>query len=170
MVSGRGNRYDVCHDSDNNRSLFFMKIIYLVLAFAAGMLAPLQAGMNTRMGRALGDPLYAALISFAVGTVGLFLYGVFCRMEFAAIRQAATVHWSIWLAGLLGAFYVTATIILTPKLGAALTFSLVVAGQLVMALLMDHLGSFGISVQPVNWPRLLGILLITAGVLLIRKF
>lgn len=147
-----------------------MKILLLMLAFAAGMLAPLQAGMNARMGRALDDPFYAALISFSVGTVGLFLYGLFCRMEFTAIRQASEVHWSIWFAGLLGAFYVTATIILTPRLGAALTFSLVIAGQLVMALIMDQFGFLGVPVQPVNWLRLLGIILITAGVMLIRRF
>lgn len=147
-----------------------MRVILMILAFAAGMLAPLQAGMNTRMGRAIGDPFYAALISFAVGTIGLFVYGLVCRMEFTDIRLASDVHWSIWFAGLLGAFYVTATIILTPKLGAMLTFSLVIAGQLVMALIMDHFGSFGIPVQPFNWPRLLGIALITLGVLLIRKF
>lgn len=147
-----------------------MKAFFLMLAYIAGMLAPLQAGMNTRMGRSLGDPFYAALISFVVGTIGLFVYGLACRMEFAAIRQASDVHWSIWLAGLLGAFYVTATIILTPKLGAAMTFSLVVAGQLSMAVVMDHYGFFGIPVQLFNWPRLLGIALITAGVILIRKF
>jgi len=126
--------------------------------------------MNTKMGRAIGDPFYAALISFAVGTIGLFVYGLACRMEFAAIRQATDIHWTIWFAGLLGAFYVTATIILTPKLGSAMTFSLVVAGQLIMAVLMDHFGSFGIPVQSINWPRLLGITLITAGVMIIRKF
>ncbi|WDP84127.1 MAG: DMT family transporter [Desulfobacter sp.] len=147
-----------------------MKILLLMLAFAAGMLAPLQAGMNTRMGRAIGDPFYAALISFAVGTMGLLVYGLVCRMEFNAIREISHVHWTLWFAGLLGAFYVTATIILTPKLGSTLTFCLVVAGQLVMALILDHFGSFGIPVQPFNWPRLLGVALITAGVLLIRKF
>ena len=147
-----------------------MKWFFLILAFAAGTLAPLQAGMNTKMGRALEDPFYAALISFAVGTLGLLVYAGGARLEFAAIRQAADVHWTIWCAGLLGAFYVTATIILTPKLGTALTFSLVVAGQLAMALAMDHFGSFGIPVQPVNWPRILGIILITAGVVLIRRY
>lgn len=146
-------------------------ILLLVLAFAAGMLAPLQAGMNTRMGHALGDPFYAALISFAVGTIGLFVYGLVGRMEFAAVRTAAAdVHWAIWFAGLLGAFYVTTTIVVTPRLGAALTFSLVVAGQMVMALAMDHVGAFGIPVQTVNWQRIVGIVLVTAGVAMIRKF
>lgn len=148
-----------------------MKLILLLTAFAAGMILPFQAGMNTRMGKALADPVYAALISFAVGTMGLFLYTLMvAKTDFGAIRQASQVHWSVWLAGLLGACYVTFVIILTPKLGATLTFCLVVAGQLFMAVILDHVGGFGIPVHPFNWPRLAGILLITAGVFLIRKF
>ena len=142
----------------------------LGLAFAAGMLGPLQAGMNAKIGKTLGDPFYAALISFAVGTVGLLTVALVGRVEFSAIRTAGSVHWSLWLAGLLGAFYVTASIVLTPRLGAALTFSLVVAGQLVMAVMIDHFGMLGVPVQPVNLPRLAGIVLITAGAMLIRRF
>ena len=145
-------------------------ILLLILAFAAGMLAPVQAGMNARIGKALNDPFYAALISFAVGTAGLLAYALAGRMDFASIRTVSGVHWTLWLAGLIGAFYVTATIVLTPKLGTALTFGLVVAGQLVMAVVMDHFGLFGMPVQTVNWPRLTGIVLIVAGTMLIRWF
>lgn len=148
-----------------------MKFIFLlVLAFAAGMLGPVQAGMNAKIGKALNDPFYAALISFAVGTAGLSAYALAGRMEFSAIRSVSGVHWSLWLAGLLGAFYVTATIVLAPKLGTALTFGLVVAGQLTMAVLMDHFGLFGMPVQPVNWLRLAGVALIVGGTMLIRWF
>jgi len=147
-----------------------MKIILLLSALAAGMLAPLQAGLNARMGRALGDSVYAALISFAVGTASLLLYALVVRMDFSGIRQASGLHWIFWAAGCLGAVFVAATIILTPKLGATLTFGLVVAGQLIMAILMDHFGMFGIQAQPISWMRLAGIGLITAGVVLIRRF
>jgi len=148
-----------------------MKFIFLlVLAFAAGMLGPVQAGMNAKIGKALNDPFYAALISFVVGTAGLLVYALTGRMEFSALRTVSGVHWSLWLAGLLGAFYVTATLVLAPKLGTALTFGLVVAGQLVMAVVMDHFGLFGMPVQMVNWPRVAGIVLIVAGTMLIRWF
>jgi len=135
-----------------------MKLIWLLTALVAGMMAPVQAGFNGKMGRAIGDPVYAALISFFVGTVGLLAYGLFLRMDF------------MWLAGFLGAFYVTSVIILTPRLGATLTFSLVVAGQLLMAVALDHYGLLGVPVQTISWLRILGIALITAGVVLIRKF
>lgn len=147
-----------------------MKIMLLLTALAAGMLAPLQAGLNGKMGRAIGDPVYAALISFGVGTLGLFFYALAMRLDFSSIRQASGLGWAVWGAGLLGAFYVTSVIILTPRLGAALTFGLVIAGQLLMALLMDHYGLLGVQVQHFNWPRLIGAVLITAGVVVLKKF
>lgn len=147
-----------------------MKLILLLIALVAGMMAPIQAGLNGKMGRAIESPVYAALISFAVGTLVLFGYALAARIDFTSIRQATDTHWSVWSAGFLGAFYVTAAIILTPRLGAALTFGLVVAGQLVMAIIMDHFGLLGVSVQPISWQRLAGIALITAGVIVIRKF
>jgi transporter family-2 protein len=147
-----------------------MKIVLLFVALVAGMLAPLQAGLNGKMGRAIGDPVYAALISFVVGSFALFFYAVATRVNLGSIRQASDIHWSVWSAGFLGAFYVTATIILMPKLGAALTFGLVVAGQLIMAVFMDHFGLLGVPIQSISLQRMAGIALITAGVILIRKF
>ncbi len=91
-----------------------MKLIWLLTALLAGMMAPVQAGFNGKMGRGIGDPVYAALISFCVGALGLLAYGLFLRMDFTAVRQAAGIEWWVWLAGLLGAFYVTSVIILTP--------------------------------------------------------
>jgi transporter family-2 protein len=147
-----------------------MKFILLLTALLAGMLAPLQAGLNGKMGRAIGDPVYAALISFVVGALGLFCYAAATRVNFAAIRQASNMDYAVWGAGILGAFYVTAVIIITPRLGAALTFGLVVAGQLIMAVFMDHFGLLGVQVQPFGWQRLAGIALITAGVVIFRNY
>ncbi len=147
-----------------------MKLILLFVALIAGMMAPLQAGLNGKMGRVIGDPVYAALISFLVGTIGLFCYAIVTRVEFASIRHAANIHWTVWSAGLLGAFYVTAIIIIAPKLGATLTFGLIIAGQLAMSVFLDHFGLLGIPMQSFSWQRLLGIALITAGVILIRKY
>ena len=147
-----------------------MKSILLLAALAAGMLAPIQAGLNARMGKALTDPLYAALISFFTGTLCLLVICLARGTDFSRVTQGLDVPWPVWGAGLLGAFYVSATLILTPRLGAALTFALVVAGQLLAALVIDHYGLFNIPVQEISWVRILGIALITAGVVLIRRF
>lgn len=149
-----------------------MKTIYflILLAIISGAVLPVQAALNAKMGRAVGDPVYAALISFVVGSIGLFLYSLAAKVDLSQISNAGTVNWPVWTAGLLGAFYVAAVIILVPKIGAALTFSLVVTGQLGLSLILDHFGLLGLSVHTFNWQRLLGILLVIGGVLLIRTF
>jgi len=59
-----------------------MKLVLLLIALVAGMLAPLQAGLNGKMGRVIESPVYAALISFAVGTLVLFCYSLATRAPF----------------------------------------------------------------------------------------
>jgi len=148
------------------KAIFF----FMLLATSAGAMLPIQAGLNAKMGRAVGDPVYASLISFVVGVLVLLVYALIIKVDFTQISQAGTAHWSVWAAGLLGASYVTAVIILVPKIGAALTFGLVVTGQLGVSLLLDHYGLLGLPVHAFNWQRLLGVLLIIGGVVLIRKF
>lgn len=149
-----------------------MKGVYffLLLAAVAGAMLPIQAGLNAKMGKAVGDPVYASLISFVVGALVLFVYALIAKVDLTQITQAGTAHWSVWTAGLLGAFYVTAVIMLVPKIGVALTFGLVVTGQLGLSLVLDHYGLLGLPVHPVNWQRIAGILLTIGGVVLIRKY
>ena len=149
-----------------------MKQTYLLLLLAAvsGAVLPIQAGLNARMGKAVGDPVYAALISFVVGSIGLFIYTLASKTDLSQISQATTVNWTVWTAGILGAFYVAAVVILVPKIGAALTFGLVITGQLSLSLLLDHYGLLGMPVHFITWQRIVGIVLIIGGVLLIRNF
>ncbi|HEX6278510.1 MAG TPA: DMT family transporter, partial [Pyrinomonadaceae bacterium] len=75
-----------------------------------------------------------------------------------------------WVGGLLGAFFVASAVTLVPRLGVAMTFSLIIAGQMLVTLVIDHFGLLGVPVKEVSLPRVAGILLITAGVIVIRKF
>lgn len=148
-----------------------MKLILLLLfALLAGAVLPVQAALNVKLGKAVGDPIYAAFLSFLVGAAGLFIYILVTNVELSQLSQASTLNWSVWTAGLLGAFYVGAVIILVPKIGAALTFGVIVAGQLGLSLLMDHYGWLGIPTHTISWQRIGGITLIIAGVVLIRNF
>ena len=147
-----------------------MKLALILLAIAAGAVLPVQAALNGKMGKVVGDPVYAAFISFVVGSLGLFTYMMATKTDLSTFSKVGTVHWTVWLAGFLGAFYVACVIILAPKLGVALTFGLVVAGQLGISMIIDHFGLLGIPAHSINWQRIVGILLIISGVLLIRKF
>ena len=143
--------------------------LFFFIAVLAGVLLPLQAGLNTELGRAVNSPVYAAFLSFIVGSLGLLAYCLIARdVQLADICGGVQLPWVYWTGGLMGAFYVAAIIILTPKLGVALTFGLTVAGQMVFSVVVDHYGWLGVPVHPINWVRTIGVLLIVGGVVLIR--
>jgi transporter family-2 protein len=60
-------------------------------------------------------------------------------------------------------------VLVAPALGVALFFVCVVAGQLLGSALADQLGAFGMQVQPINGPKLLGLALVLAGAALVRS-
>lgn len=146
------------------------QIIYILFAVLAGAVLPLQAGLNVQLGKSVHQPIFAAFASFLVGTIALFIYLLFLKFDFSTISNVKSVSPWVWAAGILGAFYVAAVIVLAPKLGTALTFSLVVAGQMAVSLVLDHFGLLGLPVKTINWQRMLGVAFLITGVLLIRKF
>ena len=74
----------------------------------------------------------------------------------------------MWLGGLGGAAYVLLAILLTQHLGAALLSAAGILGQLGTSLLIDHYGWFGVPVHRLSAGRLIGSVLLTVGVVLIR--
>lgn len=144
--------------------------LYILLALAAGAMMPTQAGTNNRMAIVVNSPALSAFISFFVGTVALFIYLLVSGTPLANLAAAREAPAIAWAGGLLGAFFVTTAVALVPKLGVAMTFSLVVAGQMLVTLVIDHFGLFGVPVKEVSVARVAGIVLIAAGVVLIRRF
>lgn len=143
---------------------------YLLIALLAGAMMPTQAATNNKMAAFVESPILAAFISFLIGTIALFLIVLLSGVplsNLASVKEAPAVA---WIGGLLGAFFVSAAVTLVPRLGVAMTFSLIIAGQMIVTLVIDHFGLLGVPVKEVSLARLTGILLITGGVVLIRKF
>ena len=140
------------------------------MALFAGSLLPIQAALNSKMGKAINNPIAAAFISFAVGSIALFCYLVVTKQSFNLGIAYKEAPWYAWLGGVLGTFYVAGSIMILPRLGVALTFSLVIVGQLLIALIMDHYGLLGVAVKSINLYRILGVICLITGVILIRKF
>jgi len=146
-----------------------MKSIWIIMALLAGVFLPIQGGINARLGKEIASPIHASLISFVIGAVGLFLYTLLVR-EPVQMTGFKTAPLYLWSGGLFGAFCVTMIILAFPKIGPTLTFSLVIAGQIIMSLLLDHFDILVAQPHPVNIWKLSGVLLVVAGVIIIRKF
>lgn len=140
----------------------------MLLVFVAGTMVAVQAPTNAMLAKAGGSPILAALISFAVGTLVLFVswLGVGNRPSGPAL---AALPWYAWIGGLYGAIYVAIAAYAAPKIGVASLITVVVAGQIIAALLLDHVGALGLSRDPISVGRVAGALLVIAGVVLVRR-
>ncbi len=79
------------------------------------------------------------------------------------------LSWWHWAGGFLGAFFIATAAFAGPRIGALLLMVLVLAGQLGMALLLDHFGWAGYRETPISVGKVAGVLLIVAGIWLIRR-
>ncbi len=145
-------------------------LTYILLAIVAGFCLPTQAGINAQLNLWSRSAILAAAISFAVGTIGLVVYALVLRIPWPAGDTISRYPWWIWSGGLLGAFFVASTIVLAPRLGATAMVALIVAGQMIASLVLDHFGWLGYSMHPASGLRMLGVALLVAGVMLIRLF
>lgn len=145
------------------------KIIWIFLALLAGAFLPIQAGLNARLGKEAANPVYASLLSFVVGAAGLLIYILLTRQTLSWEGVKAAPAWA-WAGGLLGAFYVTVIIFAFPKLGPGMTFGLIVAGQMIISILLEHFNLLVAQQSSVSIMKLIGIALIVAGVIIIRKY
>jgi len=145
------------------------KIIWIALAFLSGAFLPIQAGLNAKLGKTVESPVYASMLSFVIGTLGLITYILITKqsMSWAGVREAPA---HVWIGGLLGAFYVTVIILAFPKLGPGLTFGLVVAGQMIISILLEHFNILVAQQNSISFMKVLGVLLVVVGVIIIRRF
>jgi bacterial/archaeal transporter family-2 protein len=143
---------------------------YLLLAFAAGAMLPLQAGINAELAGWLDSPLRAAFVSFLLGTLLLVVAAALVFRPLPAWGRMGAAPWWVWVGGALGAFYVAAVIVSAPPLGAATLIALVVAGQALASLVVDHFGWVGFEPEPISAGRIAGMILVVAGVTLVRFF
>lgn len=137
-------------------------------ALAVGVLLPLQALINARLGQLTTGPLFASFASFLVGTLVLAAALAVTRTPLPG-PQAVGGHppW-VWAGGAIGAVFVLCATVLVPRLGAAGLICLVVFGQLLGSLLFDHFGVLGAS-RPVDAWRVLGAVLVALGAVLVLR-
>ncbi|MBA3471700.1 MAG: DMT family transporter [Rubrobacter sp.] len=143
--------------------------ILVLLAFAAGTAVPVQFAVNAAMRGVVGGPVLAAAISFAVGTLALLVAALVAREGAPSLSDLAEAPWWAWAGGFLGAFYVTASIILTPRLGAVTTVGFIIAGQVVMSVILDWFGLLNLPVQLITLPKLGGAILVIVGAVLVLR-
>lgn len=145
-----------------------MKWFFVALALLVGMFLPVQAGINTELKRFVQEPVWAAFISFAVGTVALLAFGLVQGLPVQGLAASFQAPLWTWTGGFFGAFFVAASVVLTLHLGATTMSAFIIAGQLLASLALDHYGVLGYALHEASPMRLLGAALVLAGAVLVR--
>lgn len=127
----------------------------------------MQAAINSQLGKALmGQSLYAALWSFATGTVFLLILGLSKGQLGQALAQIPHQPWWQLIGGLLGSGLVLTSIVLAPKIGVANMLFFMILGQIIFGLVIDGFGLFHMPVRPINWSKVLGVALMIVGLVI----
>ena len=141
----------------------------LILALGIGIAMAFQTAINTQLKNYLYSPLQAALLSFLVGTIILGFLVLFQQNTKPNLYEISQIPWFLWIGGMLGVYAISMSIYTAPKLGFLTFTSLVIFGQLLISMLIDHFGWLGTTKTPIHWQRLLGAIVIFIGVLLTLK-
>ncbi len=145
--------------------------LWSLLGVLAGAFIAIQAPINAQLARGLGVPVAAAAISFLAGAIVLGIVTFFTtRAQGIAIDWRAPAPWLFVAGGALGAVYVTSSVMLTPRIGAAALMAFLVAGQLLAGMLVDRIGFLGVAVREISMGRIVGAALLLVGALMIRIY
>jgi len=139
------------------------------LALVAGLAGSIQVAVMGRFGERIGsfEALAANLIFSALIATAVLLV---LRQSLAGFGDALRSPWWYWVGGGgMGVVVVLAITVVTPRIGAAATIGLLIAGQLAMGVVIDSYGLFGVAKVALSWPRVLGVLLLAAGAVLALK-
>lgn len=135
----------------------------VALALAAGLAGSVQVAVMGRFGERIGSiEALAANLAFSTLIAITVLFAL--RQSLSGFGDALRSPWWYWVGGGgMGVVVVFTITVVTPRLGAAATIGLLIAGQLAMGAAIDRYGWFGVERVALSWPRALGIVLLAAG-------
>jgi transporter family-2 protein len=142
-----------------------MNLILLLMAFCVGMAMSVQAAVNTQLAASIGaNSVVAALVSFGCGTI--VLAAVALSRGGLGPTFAALGDQPLWkfAGGFLGAAFVFGTVFLAPRIGLLSLIVLVIAGQLITSMAIDHFGLINMSMRKVSGVRVAGACVVALGV------
>lgn len=145
-------------------------LLALAGALIAGFFVAIQPGVNGQLTAKLGSPLRAGVVSFFVGCSSITFISLISGHGLPRPSNLSTLPpWMYLGGGMLGAVFVTTAMIVAPRIGATYWVGLVVLGQMLCSVILDHNGWLGFEQRPIDIGRVLAIGLILGGVLLIAR-
>ena len=142
------------------------------LVFVAGLGIPMMAAMSGQLSMHLG----LAKGLFVIFTIAFAVSGLYLMYVQGLKTDTIDSEFSLWsvppvlyMAGLIVVFYMLAVSIVGPKIGIANTIMLVLLGQIISAIIIDHFGLFKYPIVSINPTKLIGVVFMVIGIYLARR-
>ncbi|MFK4428360.1 DMT family transporter [Bacillus sp. RC51] len=158
--------------SQTDRESMLNQWIWRIVGIIAGMLLAIQIAINGQLGKVLHSSSQAAFVSFFVGTITLIIIAGIMDRSYTNIKEPIkqSAPWWIWIGGILGGAYVLINVYLVNQIGNGQTVSLTLFGQITGSLLVEQFGLLNSSKNRVKPIQIFGLIVMIAGVSLIRVF
>jgi transporter family-2 protein len=138
-----------------------------LMAIVSGALIPVQAASNAALSKAIqGNVPFAALTLFVVAAAATALATLALGQGLPAAADLTKAPWWSYSGGLIVAFYVFTITFLSPRLGVGTAIALIVTGQVLAALTIDHFGLLRSLTFALTPTRAIGAALMIAGAFL----
>jgi transporter family-2 protein len=146
-----------------------MNYLWTILAFAIGCFIPFQGIITSNLSQKIQHPFGAAFVNFFGGMI-LFLFAMsLSSVALPTVKKVMTIPWYLFTGGIVGSVFIFGALFALPKIGASAFFGQIVLGQLLMTLIVDHFGVFGMPIHKIDSVRIIGVTLLIAGAFLILK-
>jgi bacterial/archaeal transporter family-2 protein len=140
----------------------------VAMTTVAGLAGSVQVAIMSRFGERIGVVEALAFATLLTAVLSLAVVAV-TRQSLAAYADGVRAPIWMWAAGVMGLIVILSITFATPRIGAAATIGILIAGQLAMGAVIDRFGLFGLEQIAIGWPRLLGIALLATGAALSLK-
>ena len=141
-----------------------------ILIVLIGLIGGVAVGLQTPIAGAMGERIGAMASSFIVHLSGMLLSAVLLFLRGGEkIRDWYTLPWYMLGAGMFGVLFIQTISLTLPRLGAAMMITLIITGQLLTGVILDHFGWLGVPVRPADATRIIGVVFLLIGGYLISK-
>lgn len=145
-------------------------MLYMLIAVIGGFANPMQTGVNGRLRKKMGHPLYTAVLTFLTAPVYLCALMLLTGTEMTLnISRLFSEPFWVWSGGIIGVFFVTLNIPIMQRLGGVQAVVLPAFGQIVGGLIIDHFGLLGANRIPLSLTRAIGAVLVVCGLILVTR-
>ncbi len=161
---------DSANSENTEKKWHPLTLLFQILGVASGAVGSVSTAINGRLGTLLGSATYATTVSFTMGSLTLIVICVVYCIVTKGLHIVAEQKssWWMWFGGISGLVYVYASIFLAGRIGTALTVILMLTGSTIGGLAIDQTGMFESQIKKITVKKILGVLIMIAGVGIIR--